>query len=99
MPAFERVRLSSLALLVVAAYAVAAVASAAEAGATCPATVTPSARVDCGYPNITEAQCSERGCCWGTGQPAAVPECYYPGAGVPIKVVHVIQVRPLALQR
>lgn len=61
-------------------------------GDTCPVAVSADVRIDCGYSGITEGQCAERGCCWGPGQPSEVPECYYPGAGVPIKVVHVIQV-------
>lgn len=50
--------------------------------------VSTSALIDCGVPGITEEQCAERGCCFNT---ANSPNCFYPGYGVPIKTVHVVQ--------
>mmetsp|Transcript_1405 Transcript_1405/g.4244 ORF Transcript_1405/g.4244 Transcript_1405/m.4244 type:complete len:245 (+) Transcript_1405:114-848(+) len=42
--------------------------------------VSPGLRQDCGFYNITEAECADRGCCWGGGplpNPGHVPWCYH----------------------
>eukprot|EP01059_Diplonema_ambulator_P010363 TRINITY_DN20385_c0_g1_i1.p1 TRINITY_DN20385_c0_g1~~TRINITY_DN20385_c0_g1_i1.p1 ORF type:complete len:771 (+),score=233.56 TRINITY_DN20385_c0_g1_i1:113-2425(+) len=45
-------------------------------------------RVDCGYVNITQADCLARGCCYSE---EGGPSCFYKTSGVPITKVHVIQ--------
>jgi hypothetical protein len=63
--------------------------------ASCSAVASP---IDCGYTNITSAQCIDRGCCWSEGLAIHAADsllnsssCFFPADGVPVKRVHLIQ--------
>jgi len=44
-------------------------------------------RIDCGYNKISEETCEQRGCCFDSKSGL----CFWPGEGVDIKKVHVLQ--------
>jgi len=47
----------------------------------CSCSVEPKSRIDCGYYGITETECVNIGCCWGSSNLSGVPWCFYTASG------------------
>ncbi|ORX87591.1 hypothetical protein BCR32DRAFT_227910 [Anaeromyces robustus] len=47
----------------------------------CSCSVNPNNRKDCGYYGITETECINKGCCWGSTDVNGAPWCFYTASG------------------
>jgi len=47
----------------------------------CSCSVNPNSRKECGHYGITEAECINKGCCWGSTNVNGAPWCFYTASG------------------